>query len=281
VAGKLLCFGDLCVDVVGTVNPAQTGADITLDQLSIRPGGAALNCAMAAAAEGIEVAVIGLVGSDSFADLVLSHLAGAGVGTQHVRRVEGRTGTVISLVGEGGQTRFYSYRGVNSLAYGALPGSADCIYVSGYCFQDPESRRTAQALLASGIPCALDPSYQYARDLRDARDFAAPPVEFLFPNLEEARLMTCFWSPPECASALRRTGVGTVVIKLGPDGCYVSSPGVNEHLPSEAVRALDTTGAGDAFAGAFLASILKGQTVLQAARRANQVACRLVSVKRS
>jgi len=275
VPGKLICFGDLCVDVVGKTNGPETGSDISLDHLSIRPGGAALNCAVAAAAEGIEVAVMGFAGSDSFADLVLNHLAASGVGTQHVRRAAGPTGTVISIVGGDGQTRFYSYRGVNAQAYGDLPTSADCVYVSGYSFQDPESRLTAQALLASGIPCALDPSYQYARDFRP------PPVNFLFPNLEEARLMTGFQSPPDCAAALLSLGVRTVVIKLGSDGCYVMSEGLAEFLPSEPVHAFDTTGAGDYFAGTFLASILKGGTIAQAARRANHVASRLVSTKRS
>jgi len=277
VPGKLICFGDLCVDVVGTPNQTQTGSDITLEQLSIRPGGAAVNCAVAAAAEGIEAAVMGLIGSDAFADLVLNHLAASGVETQSVRRVEGRTGTVICIVDADGQTRFYSYRGVNAQAYGALPTSADYIYVSGYSFQDPESCLTAQALLDSGIPCALDPSYQYARDFR-AKSLA---VDFLLPNLEEARLMTGFHSPPDCAAALRQLGVGTVVIKLGPDGCYVRSGSLTELVPSESVCAFDTTGAGDVFAGTLLASILKGQTIVQAARRANQVACRLVATKRS
>jgi sugar/nucleoside kinase (ribokinase family) len=276
VPAKLICFGDLCIDVVGTPNHSQTGSDITLNQLSIRPGGAALNCAIAAAAEGIDAAVMGLLGDDPFADLLLNHLAASPVGVQYIRRVPGHTGTVISLVGTAGQTRFYSYRGVNSLAYGALPASADCIYVSGYSFQDPESRLTAEALLASGLPCALDPSYQYARQFRAE----SLPVAYLLPNLEEARLMTGLESPPDCASALHQLGVGTVVIKLGPDGCYVSAPGLADFLPSNPVCALDTTGAGDAFAGVFLASLLKGETTMQAARRANHAACRLVSTKR-
>jgi len=275
VAGRLICFGDLCVDFVGKLNPLDDGADVTLDNLSLRPAGAAVNCAVAAAAEGIDVEVMGLLGDDFFAQIILNHLSASGAGTQHIRRAQGRTGTVISLVDAAGQTKFYSYRGVNALGYGALPASADCIYVSGYSFQDPESRLTAQALLASGVPCALDPSYQYARN------FQPPPVAFLFPNLEEARLMTGFHSPPDCAAALRQSGAETVVIKLGADGCCVSSAGLTELLPAEPVCALDTTGAGDAFAGAFLASILKGQTLLQAARRANRVACRLVSTPRS
>jgi sugar/nucleoside kinase (ribokinase family) len=277
VAGKLLCFGDLCVDVVGRVDHSETGADITLDHLSVRPGGGAVNCAVAAAAEGVAVEVMGVVGEDLFGEMVLSHLTKCGVGTQFVRRMSGRTGTVISLVDAAGQTRFYSYRGVNAEAYGRLPALPDYLCVSGYSFQDGESRRTAQAMLASGVPCALDPSFQFARDFCAQR----LAVEFLLPNLEEARLMSGRSSPEECAAALRQLGVRTVVIKLGADGCYVQSDGLAELVRGEAVSAVDTTGAGDAFAGAFLACILKGHGLVEAARRANACAGKVVSTPRS
>jgi len=281
VAGKLVCFGDLCVDVVGRSSGDETGADVTLADLSIRPAGAALNCAVAAAAEGVDVEMLGLVGDDDFGELVLRYLDSSRVGRRHVRRTKGRTGTVISIVDSAGQTKLYSYRGVNAQAYGPLPDCGGFVYVSGYSFQDTGSRLTAETLLSTGARCALDPSFQYARDFKRRR----LEVEFLLPNLEEARLMTgraasagpsSAVSPGDCCEALRASGVKTVVVKLGPEGCCVNGEFVN----SEAVSAVDTTGAGDAFAGTFLAAILKGNGVVEAARRANRIAADLVSRKR-
>jgi 2-dehydro-3-deoxygluconokinase len=135
---------------------------------------------------------------------------------------------------------------------------------------------TAEELLAR-TRCALDPSFQFARDFRDEFAWTLRNLEFVLPNLEEARLMTGMDSPGKCAAALRAFGVSTVVVKLGAEGCYLNSGGLAEFVKSEPVKAEDTTGAGDTFAGGFLASILKGQSVLQAARRGNEMARSLIS----
>ena len=92
--------------------------------------------------------------------------------------------------------------------------------------------------------------------------------------------MTGMTSPENCAAGLRELGARTVVVKLGAEGCYVDSEEFAGFVKSERVRAIDTTGAGDAFAGAFLAGILKGQSVLRAAQCGNEVARVLVSGER-
>jgi 2-dehydro-3-deoxygluconokinase len=71
-----------------------------------------------------------------------------------------------------------------------------------------------------------------------------------------------------------------VVVKLAADGCYVDNGSMSAFVPAISAIALDTTGAGDTFAGAFLASILSGADILQAARAANHAAGRLVTGER-
>jgi sugar/nucleoside kinase (ribokinase family) len=63
--------------------------------------------------------------------------------------------------------------------------------------------------------------------------------------------------------------VKTVIVKLGALGCYVESPGEAFISPGFAVRPVDTTGAGDCFAAAFLAAIIRGGSLAEAARFAN------------
>ncbi len=142
-----------------TVSP--DAPDVTLSDVSLRPAGAALNCALSAAGAGAEVQIIGLLGNDPFAELITRRLTAANIGTAHLKTVHGPTGTVISLAGAAGQTRFYSYRGVNAQPYGPLPPALiqpnDWLYLAGYSFQDAESRSTAEILLTAGAHCALDP----------------------------------------------------------------------------------------------------------------------------
>ena len=127
-------------------------------------------------------------------------------------------------------------------------------------------------MVACGSQCAVDTSYQFARDFRGG----SLNVEFLLPNLEEARLMTGRSSAQECCAALQTLGVKNVVVKLGADGCCVNG----ELVKGDWVVAVDTTGAGDAFAGAFLASLRNGLGMMEAARRANTVAGELVGRQR-
>jgi sugar/nucleoside kinase (ribokinase family) len=260
------------------------GADVTVRDFSIRAAGAAANCGMSAASEGVAVELLGLVGDDYFGELLKDELAAAKVGIRYVRTLSGRTGTVISIVDSAGQTKLYSYRGVNAHAYRELPpelfGHDEWVYISGYSFQDVESRVTAEKLLSQGARCALDPSFQFARNFRDDFAWTLRNLEFVLPNLEEARLMTGMASPEKCAATLRAFGASTVVVKLGAEGCYIDSGGWAEFVKSEPVNAADTTGAGDAFAGGFLASILKGRSLLQAARRGNEMARSLIATPR-
>ncbi|HUG13157.1 MAG TPA: ribokinase [Opitutaceae bacterium] len=73
--------------------------------------------------------------------------------------------------------------------------------------------------------------------------------------------------------ALCRTiGVPTVIITLGEKGCYVSTGDGFAHLPAHKVRAVDTTGAGDAFIGGLAAGLARGGSIFEAARMANAVA---------
>lgn len=280
---KLICFGDLCVDIAAKT-PQHEGADVTVTNLSFRSAGAAANCAIAAAKEGAEVELLGLVGEDILGEWIKDHLAAMQVNTTGVKTVSGKTGTIISIVDCHGQTKFYSYRGVNATTYGDVPepllGTQDWLYLSGYSFQAPESQVTAEKLLLSRGKCALDPSFQFAREFRTRYLYVCQHVDLLFPNLEEARLMTGLDSPEESAAALRQCGAKTVVVKLGGRGCYLCSDHVIDFVPAEPAAALDTTGAGDTFAGAFLAAIIQGQDILQAARQGNQVARRLVTEKR-
>jgi sugar/nucleoside kinase (ribokinase family) len=96
-----------------------------------------------------------------------------------------------------------------------------------------------------------------------------PYVDLLFGNREEAQFLTGESDPLAAANALRGMGAGTVVVKLGAAGCAIYSAGLELRVPGFEVEAVDTTGAGDCFAGGFLAGLFYGANLEGAARLGN------------
>jgi sugar/nucleoside kinase (ribokinase family) len=280
----LIVYGDLCVDIVArAVRLAGSGEESTLESLEVTPGGAALNCAIAAARAGApKVEVIGMVGEDEFGRLLMERLLEYNVGTSLVRvRGGARTGTVLSLVsGAQGERTLYSYRGVNAELYGELPrvDPGDYLYLSGYSIQDAGSRANALALRsACRAGCLLDPSFQFAGS---ADSFVLQGLDWITPNECEARLLTGCAKVEDCAAALHSRGVPNVVVKLGAEGCLVSAAGSEPfRVPAAGARLpTNTTGAGDAFCGGFLAALMAGRCAREAAEAGNRAAALAIGV---
>jgi hypothetical protein len=102
-------------------------------------------------------------------------------------------------------------------------------------------------------------------------------VDIVFLNAEEARALTNL-APEEAAPVIAEQGqVGVVVVKLGARGAVVWHRGQSVHVPAERVRAIDTTGAGDAFAGGFLYGWLNEWGAERSARLAAAVAAATVA----
>jgi sugar/nucleoside kinase (ribokinase family) len=94
-------------------------------------------------------------------------------------------------------------------------------------------------------------------------------TDFIFPNREEGQQLTRESEPASIARRLRRLGAKTVIVKLGAAGCFVESPEGAFTSPGFVVQPVDTTGAGDCFAAAFVAAICRGDSLAEAARFAN------------
>lgn len=97
-------------------------------------------------------------------------------------------------------------------------------------------------------------------------------ADWALPGLDDARHLFGFDDPTRIVGACHELGAPVVVLKLGREGCLVSDGRRRTHLPGERVDAVDATGAGDCFDGAFLARIVAGDDVFAAARFANAAA---------
>ncbi|MET9446471.1 carbohydrate kinase family protein [Streptomyces cinerochromogenes] len=278
--GALLVVGDVVTDVVARHRgPLAAGTD-TAAVIRTLPGGAGANVACWAAHAGCaDVRLLGRVGADAAA-WHERELVAAGVRPRLVVDPEAATGTVLCLVdtGAAAERTFLTDSGASlrldpaDWSEGLLDGVAR-LHLSGYLLFTERSRALAAKALAAaharGVPVSLDPaSSGFLVDLGVDRFLAfAEGLDLLLPSRDEACLLTGLPDPADAAAKLSRL-VPLVVAKAGADGALVARSGtVLARIPAVPATPRDTTGAGDAFTGAFLAALLAGATAEEAADR--------------
>ena len=294
---RLVFAGEAIVDLVMRV-PAlpERGGDMLAASSSIQVGGG-FNIMAAAARQGLPVVYAGGHGTGPWGDRVRAALAAEGIAVLRGPDPEADTGFDVALVEADGERTFVTSLGAETLRE---PGAwdqvrvraGDMVYVSGYGLVAPESGAVLGAWAAALPPAALlftDPGPLVA----DIPAAVLGPVlsrsDWWSCNQREAALLTESGDPVEAARRLaRRTGRAGVIVRAGPSGCVLAlrgpastgaaQPGLSlSDIPAPAVTAVDTTGAGDAHAGVFLAGIAAGLPAAAAARRANAAAALTVT----
>ncbi|ROQ69764.1 sugar/nucleoside kinase (ribokinase family) [Streptomyces sp. 840.1] len=277
MTGGLLVVGDVVTDVVARHATALVHGTDTKAGIRTLPGGAGANVACWAVRSGIpEVRLLARVGADSAA-WHRDRLRRAGVRALLAVDDGAPTATVVALVDPAAERTFLTDSGAAlRLAPGDWsPSMLDGIgrlHLSGYLLFAAGSRATALlALREAGrrrIPVSVDPaSAGFLAELGADRFLdLVGGVDLLLPNADEARLLTGLPGPAEAAAELSLL-VRQVVVTLGRDGALLATGGVvTGRVPGRAVRdPVDSTGAGDAFTGGFLAALLAGDDAVTAA----------------
>ncbi|WP_419994019.1 carbohydrate kinase family protein [Streptomyces boninensis] len=274
----LLVVGDVITDVVARHDkPLARGTD-TAARIALLPGGAGANCAAWAAHCGARVRLLTRAGADA-ADWHRAELRRAGVEPHVVVDPEAPTGTVIALVDGSDPAAERSFLTDSGAAFRAGPDdwSAELlrdvtrVHLSGYLYFSPNGRALAALATAAaherGVPVSVDPASTGFIEELGVRAFAAAirDADVLLPNAAEATLLTGLDDPAEAASALAAAH-GTAVVTLGGAGAVVAfgPPPVRVRAPR--ASALDSTGAGDAFNGGYLAACTAGARPEEAAK---------------
>ena len=103
-------------------------------------------------------------------------------------------------------------------------------------------------------------------------------VDIALPTLDDEQRLFGVEDAAECAEELRRRGVAEAAIKLGQDGCFLSSAQFTGEIPAEPVdTVVDSTAAGDSFNAGYLAARLLGADPRDAARLGNRLAGRVIA----
>ncbi|MFG2719468.1 carbohydrate kinase family protein [Streptomyces sp. NPDC048416] len=289
--GGLLVVGDVVTDVVARHHGPLWPATDTAADIRTVPGGAGANAACWAAHSGCpDVRLLARVGQDAagWHDLRLRR---SGVRPLLVTDADTPTSTVIALVDAATAERTFltdsgAVTRMNPADWspGLLDGVAH-LHLSGYLLFADQSRQLTELARQSArrakVTVSLDPaSAGFLTDLGIERFLTLTDgTDVLLPNAAEACLLTGLPEPADAAAKLSRQ-FPLVVVTLGSAGALVAAAGKTvATVPAPRAQALDSTGAGDAFTGGFLAARLRGATPTEAAEagcRAGALAVTLV-----
>jgi ribokinase len=235
---------------------------VIADTLDVVAGGKGLNQAVAAARAGAQSHLIGAVGSDANAALVLAALEGAGVDASLVRRASGPSGTALIVVDAQGENLIAVVPGANhqieSLeeADVAIIGNAD-IVVAQLEMRLELVTAAAQAARAHGVPFVLN-----AAPARDLPAALAAALTLLVVNEQEARVVAGSAADADLIALALLERVPAVAITSGAAGVfYLDRAGARHRIVPPPARVVDTTAAGDTFTGVLATALAEGLSV--------------------
>jgi sugar/nucleoside kinase (ribokinase family) len=286
---RLVSLGNVIIDIVAEV-PAlpERGGDVLASGVALEVGGG-FNLMAAAARQGLDVAYAGALGNGLFGDLARRELRAEGVALllPDAPGEQRDTGFDVVLVEPGGERTFVT-------AVGAEAGvtrqrldhveirPTDALLISGYGLLHDANRPAILDRLTRLPPettVCYDPGPLGHTVPDKVIDAVRRRVDWWSCNEREASLATGCVDPAAAATKLlARLRRGNVVVRLGMSGCLVGKRGsAVAHVPGVPVTIVDTTGAGDAHLGAFIAGLAAGRDAEDAAQRANVVAALTVT----
>ena len=271
----VFCVGELLIDFVAE----NQGSDLSkANTFTKKAGGAPANVACAVAKLGGRSAFIGCVGNDQFGEFLLHTIKKEGVNIDMVQRSETFTTLAFVSLAEDGERDFVFSRGADieltydstikkEMAKNIVHFGAATALLGG------NLEETYNHFLFDSLCCdvfiSFDPNFRSDLWKNNESSFIKKCLPYIEKShlckfsLEEAQLISGKESLAEASTYLHEIGANIVTITLGKEGTFVSSEANQITVPSIAVDAVDTTGAGDAFIGCLLFYISRLDNPLQ------------------
>lgn len=242
---------DLVVTTARLPGPGETVSGTTYAE---HAGGKGLNQAVAAARAGARCAFVGALGDDEAGDRLAGILSTDGIDTSLVQRVSDTpTGRALITVDDRAENSIVVVAGANGAIAAAAPPLARVV-ISQLEIPVPIVLAAFTAAAANGAVTVLNPAPAH-----DVPDELLRHTRIVIPNQHERGQLGGI-------ERLFALGVEVVITTMGGEGVEVATPDGITHVPPFPVTPVDTTGAGDAFCGAFTASIATGASTTTAVR---------------
>jgi ribokinase len=276
---KIWSYGFINLDVITQgvdAWPDKNGL-VWVQNIDFKPGGVALNPAVTIAKlGGVPVGIIGCIGQDLVGQLICTELTNLGVDITQLDLDETQTsGICIVCVHPDGERSFLIGAGANAnlntrpLRIKGL-AAGDYFHLAGIAALT-QLQDVLEQVRRQRVTISLDLSFDNSGQMWSRLAPWLPAVNICMANADEARWLTGTTDPTRAVRKISAAGPDTVVIKLGRDGAYISAPTWQGHVEAFTVEAIDTTGAGDGFAGAFLYGLARDWAVEQVAIFASAV----------
>ncbi|MEH7383759.1 ribokinase [Bacillus sp. JJ1533] len=287
MAADIVVIGSLNVDMVVNVKERPEWGETVLGHgFFTGNGGKGGNQAYAASKLGASVAMLGCVGEDIFGEQLLKGLNEVGVDTSHIEKIHGvSSGVAVISVNEDGE---------NSII--VSPGANDYL-TPEYVRKHEQVIREAKLVMMQleipletvldvaniaqthNVPLMLDPA-----PAQKLPDELYKKVTYLVPNESELGIVadaqiSDVESAKTAGTKLLKKGADTVFAKLGGKGVVVLRENETFFVEPQTVTVVDTTAAGDAFAGALATALVSGKSLNEATEFANTVGALTVTKK--
>ncbi len=247
--------------------------------MGLYTGGCATSTSIALSRLGIKTAVIGKVGQDGLGDFLIESLKKENVNTTGIVRsaVSNTSGTMV-ILDSTGERSFIHYTGANSelgiddIDFRSLKEN-QVLHIAGTFllprFDGYEMAETLKRVKNMGVIISVDTAWDSTGKWLKTIESCLPYIDIFIPSLDEARLISGEEEPDDIADFFLSYGIGTVVIKMAERGSFARNATQRFFMPAFKVDVKDTTGAGDAFVGGFLAGTVKGLSLEDSLRLGN------------
>lgn len=279
---RLLYTGQVVVDLVMALDALpRSGGDVLARSAAFETGGG-FNVMAAACRNGLQTVYLGRHGQGRFGDLARQAMTAEGIEMATAASSDQDTGLSVALIEPSAERSFISYVGAEGWLsaedlHSVSVGPQDYVFVSGYSLLHKHKVSTLLSWLGQlpkGAAVVFDPGPLVNSPEGAEMQAVLPLITLWTSNCEEALRFTGCEAIGDALEKLAQwlNDDALIVVRDGPQGCWIRQGHDAQHVRGFPVTAIDTNGAGDAHAGVLLAGLAAGLSADQAALRANAAA---------
>lgn len=291
---KIACVGILVADTIVEPVNGFPGKGIlkNVNSITMHNGGNAMTASINIKKLGVETAIIGMVGKDSYGDFLVKKLSDSNVDTAGLKVSDSaQTSTSVLMIDSTGERSFFHCKGTNAvfsesdIDYSIID-KTDIVFTTGSFLMDNFDGEGTMKFLKKckekGKTTFLDVCWDASGKWGSLIDMSLPYIDFFMPSIDEAKEIAKKDSVEEIADVFVSKGAKNIIIKLGSQGSYFRRAGERTgkiYPPMKVSNPVDTTGAGDSFCSGFIASYARGEELDLCMRFANTVGACCVTEK--